>query len=296
MKVNLVIMAAGLGSRYQGGIKQLETIGPHGEILMDYSILDAKKAGFDKVIFIIRHAIEKDFKEIIGNRIEKIIPCEYAYQEISDIPSGYEVGHRMKPWGTGHAIMAAAPFIDGPFAVINADDYYGPKSFQKMYDYLIQSHASNEYAIIGYSLFQTLSESGGVTRGVCKLNELDELISIKESYQVRREGNQIISDNNFDIKETDIVSMNFFGFQPSILKELKNQFSEFLNSLEEADLKSEFLIPEIVSKLIKEKKATVKVLKTDDKWVGLTYREDKKLVKKEIEKLYEKKIEKNQNI
>ena len=290
MKTSLVIMAAGIGSRFGKGIKQLEKVGPNGEIIMDYSIIDAKKAGFDKVIFIIRRDIEKDFKEIIGNRIEKIIECEYAFQEIDDVPLKYRTMNRTKPWGTGHAILAAAPYIHEPFAVINADDYYGPEGFVKIHDYLISHQNDYDYCMAGYLLTNTLSENGGVTRGVCKLNDKDELISIKESYHVEKKGDSIISDNNPDIEMDDIVSMNFFGFQTSILTELKERFDIFLSQLQKDDIKSEFLVPEVVSNMIQEKKATVKVLPTSDRWFGITYQEDKNSVKEEIHKLHEKGI------
>lgn len=290
MKTSLVIMAAGIGSRYGKGIKQLETIGPNGEILMDYSIMDAKKAGFDQVVFIIRHDIEQEFRKVIGNRIEKIIPCQYVYQELNDIPKPFEVGNRTKPWGTGQAILAASSVIDGPFAVINADDYYGSESFQLIHDYLTKNHEDNQYCMVGYLITNTLSENGGVNRGVCKLNENGELLAIKESYQVKEVDGKIISENNPDIHHTDLASMNFFGFQPTILEELKVRFNEFLKKLAPDDIKTEFLIPEVVSDLIQEGTVKVKVLKTDSRWFGITYLEDTEKVKKELQKIYSKKL------
>ncbi len=290
MNTSVVIMAAGLGSRFKKGIKQLEKVGPNGEILMDYSIQAAKEAGFNQVVFVIREDIEKDFKEIIGNRIEKIIDCKYVFQRLDDIPSDFEVGNRTKPWGTGQAVLATKPFIKNPFIVINADDYYGKEAFLLVHDYLVNHQGEYDYCMAGYQILNTLSENGGVTRGVCKLAQNDELISIKESYHVRLENDVIVSDNNNDIQKNDIVSMNFFGFQPSIIDELEKEFSIFLQQLEKDDISSEFLLPKVVSKMIEEKGIKVKVLKTNDKWFGITYAEDKEKVKQEIKKLYKKGI------
>lgn len=288
----LVIMAAGIGSRY-GGIKQLEPVGPSGEIIIDYSIYDAIEAGFHKVIFIIRKDIEEDFKEIIGNRISKQIKVEYVIQDMDDLPNGFQrPSKRTKPWGTGHAILSCLDKIDGPFAVINADDYYGKEAFTLVHDFLSKPCEIKDkycFCMAGFILGNTLSDNGGVTRGICTVNEDDILVDVDETSGIEPYGDGAIAKNcNGDVYEVDInsiVSMNMWGFTPEIFKELQTGFPEFLRNIKDGDIKSEYLLPNIVDQLIKENKAQVKVLRTNDKWVGVTYKEDKKVVVDAIGKL-----------
>lgn len=288
----LVIMAAGIGSRY-GGIKQLEPVGPSGEIIIDYSIYDAIEAGFNKVIFIIRKDIEEDFKEIIGNRISKQIKVEYVIQDMDDLPNGFQrPSERTKPWGTGHAILSCLDKIDGPFAVINADDYYGKEAFTLVHDFLSKPCELKDkycFCMAGFILGNTLSDNGGVTRGICTVNEDDILVDVDETSGIEPYGDGAIAKScNGDVYEVDInsiVSMNMWGFTPEIFKELQTGFPEFLRNIKDGDIKSEYLLPNIVDQLIKENKAQVKVLRTNDKWVGVTYKEDKKVVVDAIGKL-----------
>lgn len=289
---SLVIMAAGMGSRF-GGIKQLEPVGPSGEIIMDYSIYDAMKAGFDKVVFIIRRDLEKDFKEIIGNRIEKLIKVEYVFQELDDLPEGFTKPEgRTKPWGTGQAVLSCFDAVKEPFAVINADDYYGKEAFQKIYEFL-NSGIQNDYryCMAGFVLGNTLSENGTVTRGVCKVGEDSILKEIMETSGIKQEGDHAVAINAIGEKITlDInsaVSMNMWGFTPSILNELKEGFISFLSNKTDNELKKEYLLPEVVGTLIKNHKAEVAVLKTEDKWFGVTYKEDKDIVVKSFQALVE---------
>lgn len=293
-KTSLVIMAAGIGSRFGGGIKQLEPVGPSGEIIMDYSIYDALKAGFDKVVFIIRKDLEQDFKEIIGNRIEKIAPVEYAYQELDDLPEGYTKPEgRTKPWGTGQALLCAKPVIHEPFVVINADDYYGKEGFIKIHEYLVNEmdSASKPFDICmgGFILGNTLSENGGVTRGVCQVDENGILERVTETYEIRQredraegrseEGTPVV------IPLSQNVSMNMWGLSPAFLEELERGFPGFLDSLKEGDVKTEYLLPKIIDKLVHSQKAQVKVLETKDRWFGVTYKEDKPAVAAAIRNL-----------
>lgn len=289
----LVIMAAGMGSRY-GGIKQLEPVGPNGEIIMDYSIYDAVKAGFNKVVFIIRKDLEKDFKEIIGERIEKHVDVEYVFQELDALPKGYKVQEgRTKPWGTGQAVLCCKDVINEPFAVINADDYYGKEAFRLLYDFLnSETDDPNIYCMAGFVLGNTLSENGAVTRGVCKTDNNGWLIDIAETQGIVRDGN-IARAKDKEGKEITIdldsaVSMNMWGFKPSLFNELEKGFEEFLASLSPDDVKKEYLLPDVVSNLVNSGKAKVKVLKTSDQWFGVTYKEDKDLVVASIRKLIEK--------
>lgn len=286
-ETTLVIMAAGIGSRFGGGIKQLEPVGPGGEIIMDYSIYDALKAGFNKIVFIIRRDLEKDFKEIIGNRIEKIAHVEYAFQELDDLPEGFvKPAERKKPWGTGQAVLSAKNVVDGPFLVINADDYYGKESFQKVHDYMVNEmkEGSDVYDLCmsGFMLANTLSENGGVARGVCKVNGDGYLETVTETFDIKREGDGLTAaDEQGNPVKVDInchVSMNMWGIPASFFGELEKGFPEFLAGLKESDIKAEYLLPKIIDKLVAEGKATVKVLETSDKWFGVTYREDKQAV------------------
>ena len=283
----LVIMAAGIGSRFGGGIKQLEPVGPNGEIIMDYSIHDAMEAGFNKVIFIIRRDLEKDFKEIIGHRIEKLLPVEYAYQELEDLPAGYEVTPgRTKPWGTGQAVLSVKGMVDGPFLVINADDYYGREGFRRIHDYMAE-HMDSQSEIYdicmgGFVLSNTLSDNGTVTRGVCQVDEEGYLTNVTETYniQMKEDGLHATDESGapVTISPSQPVSMNMWGLPASFVQELEKGFPVFLDNLKEGDNKSEYLLPKIIDNLVQNKKARVTVLDTPDKWFGVTYREDKQAV------------------
>ncbi len=283
----LVIMAAGIGSRFGGGIKQLEPVGPNGEIIMDYSIHDAMEAGFNKVIFIIRRDLEKDFKEIIGHRIEKLLPVEYAYQELEDLPAGYEVTPgRTKPWGTGQAVLSVKGMVDGPFLVINADDYYGREGFRRIHDYMAE-HMDSQSEIYdicmgGFVLSNTLSDNGTVTRGVCQVDEEGYLTNVTEPYniQMKEDGLHATDESGapVTISPSQPVSMNMWGLPASFVQELEKGFPVFLDNLKEGDIKSEYLLPKIIDNLVQNKKARVTVLDTPDKWFGVTYREDKQAV------------------
>ena len=289
-KISLVIMAAGIGSRFGGGIKQLEPAGPNGEIIMDYSIYDAIKSGFNKIIFIIRKDIEKDFKEVIGNRIEKIckklnIEVHYAYQELDDIPSNFKVPKdRKKPWGTGHAVLSCKDIIREPFVVINADDYYGKDSFKNMYEFL--SENNNEFCMAGFKLKNTLSDNGGVTRGICQVDKNDYLTEIIETSNITKIGEKaVVEDREIDINSN--VSMNMWGLIPKFINILEQGFIEFLEK-EVSNIKSEYLLPIFIGELLKENRIKVKVLETKDKWFGVTYKEDKEFVKNSFKELIEK--------
>ena len=283
----LVIMAAGIGSRFGGGIKQLEPVGPNGEIIMDYSIHDAMEAGFNKVIFIIRRDLEKDFKEIIGHRIEKLLPVEYAYQELEDLPAGYEVTPgRTKPWGTGQAVLSVKGMVDGPFLVINADDYYGREGFRRIHDYMAE-HMDSQSEIYdicmgGFVLSNTLSDNGTVTRGVCQVDEEGYLTNVTETYniQMKEDGLHATDESGapVTISPSQPVSMNMWGLPASFVQDLEKGFPVFLDNLKEGDIKSEYLLPKIIDNLVQNKKARVTVLDTPDKWFGVTYREDKQAV------------------
>ena len=292
----LVIMAAGIGSRFGGGIKQLEPVGPNGEIIMDYSIHDAMEAGFNKVIFIIRRELEKDFKEIIGHRIEKLLPVEYAYQELEDLPAGYEVTPgRTKPWGTGQAVLSVKGMVDGPFLVINADDYYGQEGFRRIHDYMAE-HMDSQSEIYdicmgGFVLSNTLSDNGTVTRGVCQVDENGYLTNVTETYniQMKEDGLHATDESGapVTISPSQPVSMNMWGLPASFVHELEKGFPVFLDNLKEGDIKSEYLLPKIIDNLVQNKKARVTVLDTPDKWFGVTYREDKQAVTDAIRGLIE---------
>lgn len=303
-KTALVIMAAGIGSRFGGGIKQLEPVGPSGEIIMDYSIHDALEAGFDRIVFIIRRDLEKDFKEIIGNRIEKIAPVAYAYQEMDDLPEGFTVPEgRKKPWGTGQAVLSIRGIVEEPFVVINADDYYGKEAFVKLHDYMVNEmdEESSVYDICmgGFILSNTLSENGGVTRGVCEVGEDGILKKVTETYNITKTPDGLkASDregNPAQVREEQHVSMNMWGLPASFIGELEAGFSEFLSNIKAGDLKSEYLLPTIIDQMIHTGKANVKVLETRDKWFGVTYKEDKATVMEAIrglvnEGLYKEKL------
>ena len=293
-KTALVIMAAGIGSRFGGGIKQLEPVGPSGEIIMDYSIYDALEAGFDRIIFVIRHDLEKDFKEIIGNRIERIAPVSYAFQEMEDLPEGFFVPEgRKKPWGTGQAILSIREMIEEPFLVINADDYYGKEAFRKIHEYMVNQMDEHgrpyDICMGGFILANTLSDNGGVTRGVCEVAEDGSLKRVTETYQITREGDGLSASdkkgNPVSVRMDQHVSMNMWGLAPDFVQELEEGFPKFLSRLEEGDLKSEYLLPTIIDQLIRENRARVTVLPTSDHWFGVTYREDKESVTESIRQL-----------
>ena len=290
----LVIMAAGIGSRFGGGIKQLEPVGPNGEIIMDYSIHDALVAGFNKVVVIIRKDLEKDFKEIIGTRIEKTAHVEYVFQELDDLPAGYEKPEgRTKPWGTGQAVLCIKDVVKEPFLVINADDYYGKEGFRKIHQYLAEEMKEDgdvyDICMAGFILSNTLSENGGVTRGVCLVNEDGSLKDVTETYNIEMKGNGLFAtdvDGNPVLVRTDqYVSMNMWGLPPKFLDELEEGFKDFLDQQKDGDLKSEYLLPSIIDGMVKSGRARVKVLETPDKWFGVTYKEDKEAVVNAIKKL-----------
>ena len=286
MNTTLIIMAAGIGSRFGEGIKQLAQMGPNGEIIMDYSIHDAKEAGFNKVVFIIRKDIFKEFEEIIGNRIKEQIDVEYVFQEVDDLPEGFEVPKgRTKPWGTGQAVLCCKDVVKEPFVIINADDYYGKEAFVKLHDFLVsEEDLGREFTMGmgGFILKNTLSDNGTVTRGVSVVDEDDLLSQVHETTGIEMgEDGQIKCDSE-EVQEwispEDKVSMNMWAGYPEFLDFLADDFKDFLVNVEEGDLKSEYLLPNIVDKLLKEERANVKVLETQDRWFGVTYKEDKETV------------------
>ena len=291
-KVTLVVMAAVIGSRFGGGIKQLEAVGPNGEIIMDYSIHDALEAGFNKVVFVIRKDLDKDFKEIIGRRMEKLVEVEYAYQELNDIPERFQkkTEGRKKPWGTGQAILCCKDVVDEPFLVINADDYYGKEAYREAYAYLTGRKDDNAYeaCMVGFVLKNTLSDNGGVTRGVCKVDEHRMLSEIVETSNIVKtaEGAAVqTEDGAVPIDVESEVSMNMWGLSPKFFEVLDKGFDEFLEKLDPENLKGEYLLPTIIGDLLKEGKMRVEVRKSHDEWFGVTYKEDKPDVVAAIQKL-----------
>ncbi len=292
MDSTLVIMAAGIGSRFGGGIKQLEPVGPMGQIIMDYSIRDALEAGFNKIVFIIRRDLDEDFREIIGKRIEKLCHVEYAYQELDDLPEGFSRGNRTKPWGTGQAILAVKGLVNEPFAVINADDYYGKEAFKLLHDFLKTPKKNPfDFCMAGFILKNTLSDNGGVTRGVCRVDENNMLVGVDETHNiVKSNGGAAVADGDklIPINADSHVSMNMWGLTPEFIDYLEDGFKEFLTNLKPDDVKTEYLLPIIIDKLLKEGKATVRVLETHDKWFGVTYKEDKDTVVKSFKELIDK--------
>lgn len=290
----LVVMAAGMGSRY-GGLKQIDPVDKEGHIIMDFSVYDAVKAGFKKVIFIIKKENEADFKAAIGDRLSKHLDVTYVFQDLKNLPEGYEVPEeRVKPWGTGHAVLSCIDEIDGPFAVINADDYYGANAFRMAYDFLTQNQDEDgiyRYMMVGYKLENTLTENGHVARGVCVTDEEGHLQKIHERTHIERhEGNVAYTEDEGKtwtaLPQDSTVSMNMWGFSESILKELKARFPKFLEeNLPVNPMKCEYFLPFVVDELLGENKATVKVLKSMDKWYGVTYKEDKPVVVAAIQSL-----------
>ncbi len=293
-KATLVVMAAGIGSRFGGGIKQLEPVGPNGEIIMDYSIKDAVAAGFDRVVFVIRKDLEKDFKEIIGNRIEKLVDVAYAYQELDDIPEQYKerFKERTKPWGTGQAILCCKNLVNEPFLVINADDYYGKNAYIEAFRELTKEKSCNDdkmnVSMVGFVLENTLSENGGVTRGVCQVDEhhmLKEIVETKNIVKTQTGAKVVSGEEECDIDINSPVSMNMWGLTSDFFQILESGFDTFLNELDAEDLKTEYLLPTIIGDLLKKGKVQVKVLESKDKWFGVTYKEDKESVVKAIKAL-----------
>nr|WP_177297842.1 sugar phosphate nucleotidyltransferase [uncultured Blautia sp.] len=291
-KTALVIMAAGIGSRFGKGIKQLAPVGPNGEIIMDYSIHDALEAGFNKVVFIIRKDIEEEFRSVIGNRIEKITEVEYAFQALEDLPAGFEKPEdRTKPWGTGQAVLAAKKVLSEPFMVINADDYYGKEAYVKVHDYLVQEQPQDgvmHICMAGFRLGNTLSDNGSVTRGICHIDngalvgvtETHDIFKTAEGAETRSEDGQVTA-----LDVNSLVSMNMWGLTPAFMEVLEKGFVEFLSEIKPGDLKKEYLLPEMIDRLLKAGKAKVDVLDTKDTWFGVTYQEDKASVTAAFEQL-----------
>ena len=295
-KTALVIMAAGMGSRYGGGIKQLEHVGVSGEIIMEYSIYDAIAAGFDKVVFITRKELEEEFKKIIKPSVAEQVEVQYVFQELDNLPVGFSVPDgRTKPWGTGHAILSCLGAVKEPFAVINADDYYGKEGFVKIHDFLANVEENKEclpMAMVGFVLENTLSENGQVTRGVCRVNENKMLTHIEETFAIEKQGDIAVAKNGagepVELSLATPVSMNLWGFTADFLDTLEAKFTEFLAGIAGNETKAEFLLPEVVGSMIRENKAEVKVLTSNDRWFGVTYHEDKELVVRSFRELYEK--------
>ena len=296
MKTSLVIMAAGIGSRFGGGIKQLEPVGMHGEIIMDYSIHDAIEAGFNKIIFIIRKDIEEAFREVIGERIEAIckklnVEIDYAFQAMDDLPEGVKLPKdRTKPWGTGQAVLACKGLIKEPFAVINADDYYGKEAFVKIHEFLVENYTpekSKELCMAGFILGNTLSDNGTVTRGICAVDENDYLTDVVETYEIKKTSDGAESQGN-RIDVNAHVSMNMWGLTPEFVGLLEEGFVEFFENIkgdEAKELKGEYLLPIYIDELLKKGTVSVRLLETQDKWFGVTYKEDKPVVVESFAKL-----------
>ena len=302
-KTALVIMAAGIGSRFGKGIKQLAPVGPKGEIIMDYSIHDALEAGFNKVVFIIRKDLEDEFKKVIGERISKITEVAYAFQEIDDLPGDFtKPADRTKPWGTGHAVLAAKKVLSEPFAVINADDYYGKEAYVKVHDYLVQDHPQDgpmHICMAGFRLGNTLSDNGSVTRGVCHIED-GKLVGVTETHNIFKTADGAETRNDDGTAETldtkNLVSMNMWGLTPEFVGLLEEGFVEFFENIkgdEAKELKGEYLLPIYIDELLKKGKVSVKLLETQDKWFGVTYKEDKTVVVESFAKLIEDGVYKN---
>ena len=289
----LVIMAAGMGSRY-GGLKQIDPVDPEGHIIMDFSLYDAKKAGFEEVIFIIKKENEKDFKETIGNRISKIMKVSYVFQKLTNLPEGYRVPEgRVKPWGTGHAVICAREFLTEPFAVINADDYYGKEAYVKVHDYLVHEQPADDVLHIcmaGFRLGNTLSDNGSVTRGLCHITD-GKLTGVTETHNIFKTADGAESREDGQPAEkldlNELVSMNMWGLTPAFMDTLYDGFVEFLQNVKAGDIKAEYLLPVMIDALIQKGTAQVDVLETKDTWFGVTYQEDKEVVIKAFKELTE---------
>jgi len=287
MKPTLLILAAGMGSRY-GGLKQMDELGPHGESIIDYSVYDAIQSGFDKVVFVIRESFADVFKARFEPRLAGKIKTEYVYQDLQDLPEGFSVPEgREKPWGTGHAILMAKNVIKEPFAIINADDFYGREAYKQVFDFVMESTDDNQYAMVGYSLNNTLSEHGTVSRGVCETDSKDNLVNIVERTRIGYEGEKIFfyeEDGKTELTGQEAVSMNFWAFKPNYFERLESAFLDFLKEKGQ-EMKSEFYFNAVVDQLIKKGEVSTKVIRTDAKWFGVTYKEDKPLVQQKIDDL-----------
>ena len=293
MKTQIVIMAAGIGSRFGEGIKQLTPLGPNGELIIDYSIKYACDAGFDEVVFVIRKEIEKEFEEKIGKRLRDKISCKYAYQEIDMLPNGFTPPDgRTKPYGTAHCILCAKDIIDSPFVVINADDYYGRDGFVKIHNFLVDnSDNSNDkisMCMAGFIIENTLSDNGTVTRGICKKDDSDNLITVNETYEIEMVNGEIKGKNEdgveLKIQKNSLVSMNMWGLPAKFLDKLNDRFIKFLEKNND-NIKSEFLLPLVIDDMIKEREGVVKVLPVNEKWYGITYASDKEKVMTALKKI-----------
>lgn len=274
----LVILAAGMGSRF-GGLKQITAVDDHGHAIIDFSLYDAYRAGFRKVVFIIKHEIEEDFKNFIGRRVEKYFDVKYVYQQLDMLPAGYAVPEgRVKPWGTGHAVMCCAGVLDGPFAVINADDYYGPGAYSAIFDYLKEDRADNEHAMVAYELRKTVTENGSVARGICSV-ENGYLTDVVERTRIEKRGDDAAFTedgvNFVPVSGSVPVSMNFWGFGKSMLRELQNRFPAWLDeNLPKNPLKCEYFLPFVANSIIKEGMGSIRILNCRETWHGITYKED----------------------
>ena len=285
----LVILAAGMGSRY-GGMKQIDGVGNHGEPIIEFSIYDAKQAGFENVVLIIKREHEEAFRQALTNKLEGKINVRFAYQDMCNIPEGFTIPEgRVKPWGTTHALLACKGIVDGPFAIINADDFYGRDAYKVIYDFLTTEVKDNQYAMVGYPCINTLTDNGTVTRGLCQEDENKCLASIVEIQKIaKKDGHAVYEDNGEwkEISDNSLVSMNFWGFTPAIFKDMEGIFAKFLQEhLEENPLKCEHVIPTAVGTLVAENKCSVKMLSSKDAWVGVTYKEDKPNVMQKIQEM-----------
>ena len=273
-KTTLLVMAAGMGSRF-GSLKQITPLGPHQKALLHYTVYDAVHAGFDKIVFVIRESFAQEFKDFVGKYAENLVETVYCYQSMDKLPGGMPPIEREKPWGTAHAIWSAKDAIHEPFAVLNADDFYGSDAFVKAHDFLAEKASDQEFGLVGYRLAATLSENGTVSRGICESDASGHLTSVTECTKIGIAANGVIKDEDSGkiLAPDDLVSMNFWAFTPKVFEEIERQFIEFYPANKD-NLKSEFYIPKVVDKMIKDKKANVNVLKTDAQWFGVTYKED----------------------
>lgn len=287
MKPTLLILAAGMGSRY-GGLKQLDRLGPSGETIMDYSVYDAIRAGFGKVVFVIRKSFEKEFREIFVDKLQDKIEVELVFQELDNVPAGITFPEeRTKPWGTGHAILVAKDKVQEPFVVINADDFYGAEAYAETAKFLVSNANEKEYAMCGYKLGKTLSDFGSVSRGVCKTDENGFLITVTERHGIVKKDDVVthtLNEEKHELKDSDIVSMNFWAFHPSIFLHLEEKFTAFMKE-NAGELKSEFYIPFVVDDLMQENKVKTTVLKSEANWFGVTFKEDRPATVDKIAKL-----------
>ena len=286
----LIIMAAGMGSRY-GGLKQMAPVGPDGELILDYSLFDARRAGFQRAVIIIKKENEKDFREVLGDRIAKHMRVDYAYQELTNLPEGFAVPEgRVKPWGTGHAVLSAGSLIDAPFCVINADDYYGAEAFRLCYKHLTTLRGDHDFAMVGYLLKNTLSETGHVARGICTVDEQKRLLSIVErTHIISTVDGPLMSEDMqtyTKLSEDTVVSMNMWGFPAAMVARLAEAFPAFLaEAIQSNPLKGEFFLPSVVDGLLQKKQAEVTVPTTHDKWYGVTYRDDQPIIENALQQM-----------